>query len=246
VRAECNELKQLATQYDASQLPAIQALCAHPPHSTAGRNKWLLSADSRLRDLYGRIPCDGCLRVDLPPTQPLPSNLSSYSIFLVPSLSTEEKSSAAPIKVLRTEFEAFGDAIGDQRAAIWLKPAPYPSPAALAEESVALSLHYVDVLRSKDYCDRFGLNYNDGPYVVTTQVRPDLVTPKDKRVVIRLGGLSDDDMQHVLNLLEQDLRQAREIRQRQLLYEEVKDRLFEMAKLHPEIAKTIVGFIAGS
>jgi hypothetical protein len=30
------------------------------------------------------------------------------------------------------------------------------------------------------------------------------------------------------------------------LYEEVKDRLFEMAKLHPEIAKTIVGFIAGS
>jgi hypothetical protein len=98
----------------------------------------------------------------------------------------------------------------------------------------------VDVRRSKLYCDRFGLDYNSGPYVVTLQKSPAVWRPGDLAVIISLTGISTDRRVHVLNILEQDLRTARQLAQRPLLFVEIRERLLSAAERHEDLLKDLL------
>ena len=78
----------------------------------------------------------------------------TYSLFLFPSEDWKQKTDE--VKQLYGQFSSFGDAIGDKRLALWF-----------SEKN-----DDVDIRRSKLYCDLFGLDYNDGPFVVTLQKSP--------------------------------------------------------------------------
>jgi hypothetical protein len=151
----------------------------------------------------------------------------TYSLFLFPS--TEWKRKKDEVKDLYQEFMVFGDAIGDQRLAIWF-----------SEKS-----DEVDIRRSKLYCDRFGLGYDDGPYVITLQKSPAVWRNGDPAVIISLGGISTERRVRVLNAIEKDLRMARELTQRPLLFVEVRERLLSAAERHKDVLKGLVVNILG-
>ena len=149
----------------------------------------------------------------------VPTGYKAYSLFLIPSSDWQAKNEE--LRALRSAFTDFGDAIGDQRLAVWFSN----------EDDTKL-----DVNRSKSYCDRLGLSYNDGPFVVTTMSHPDAVKKEDQAVVIKLAGISITRAISILNILEQDLRTERQIRSRSLLFEEVKQRLMTAKDRHgPEL-----------
>jgi hypothetical protein len=140
----------------------------------------------------------------------------TYSLFLFPSAEWKQKKD--DIKQLYEEFSAFGDAIGDRRLALWF-----------SEKN-----DDVDIRRSKLYCDRFGLDYNNGPFVVTLQKSPAVWRTGDLAVIVSLGGISPERRLRVLNVLEQDLRTARELSQRPLLFVEIRERLLSAAERHKD------------
>jgi hypothetical protein len=149
----------------------------------------------------------------------------TYSLFLFPSAEWQHKKDE--VRALYDEFNSFGDAIGDRRLAVWF--------TGKSDE--------VDTRRSKLYCDHFGLDYNMGPYVVTIQKSPAAWRPGALAVIISLSGISTDRRVRVLNVLEQDLRNARELKQRPLLFVEIRERLLSAAERHKELLKDLTNLI---
>jgi hypothetical protein len=151
-----------------------------------------------------------------------PAGYKTYSLFLIPSSDWEAKD--RDLRGLRTAFQAFGEAIGNQKAALWFSNEDDTRP---------------DFIRSKDYCDQFGLNYNDGPYVVTLKSLPEAVKRGDPVIVVKLNGISSDRVVSILNILEQDVRTDKNIREGQLLFEEIKQRLLTVKDRHGSELKDI-------
>lgn len=149
------------------------------------------------------------------------NDAQSYSLFLFPST---EWSKNPDNKRLLEQFQSFGDAIGDKHLALWF----------------AITADEIDVLRSKEYCDRFGLNYNDGPYVVTIQKSPATWKRPDALYTIQLGGISAERRIAVLNVLEQDLRTEQRINQRNLLYAEIENWLLSEMEAHKDLLKGLI------
>jgi hypothetical protein len=147
--------------------------------------------------------------------------LETYSLFLFPSIDWESRPSE--LASLHNRFVAFGDAIGERRIAIWLSD----------------NAGKPDVLRSKFYCDLLGLDYNKGPYIVTTGKHPSLLIATDQVVVVSLSGISSERTLVVLNALERDLRTARELHKRTLLFEEVIQRLLTAADRNADTLKEV-------
>jgi hypothetical protein len=150
----------------------------------------------------------------------LPSGYKVYSLFLLPSTNWHDEE----IRSLRTTFQDFGDAIGSEKAAIWFTNADDSKP---------------DFVRSKTYCDKFNLNYDDGPYVVTMKSLPENVRQGDSVVIVKLGGISSERVVSVLNVLEQDLRTEKDTKHRALLFEEIKQRLLTVKDRHGSELKEI-------
>jgi len=139
----------------------------------------------------------------------LPADLESYTLLLIPDDRWREDRLRSLRDSVWRAFDAFGRAIGEKRIAIWF----------LDNDG------NVDTVRAKDYCDRFGLDYNGGPYVVTASKRPDLLKQGDQIVVIKLGEISTERIPAVLNVLQQDLRRGDAIREGTLRFEEVWQRV---------------------
>lgn len=149
----------------------------------------------------------------------LPRGYKMFSLFLIPS--SDWKMKTEELAKLRTVFTDFGDAIGNEKVAIWFTNDNGEG---------------VDFNRGKSYCDKFGLSYNDGPFIVTSKLYPDEVRKGDELVVIKLGGISIDRVTPILNILEQDLRTERQLRRRALEFEEVKERILTVKDRHgPEL-----------
>jgi hypothetical protein len=150
----------------------------------------------------------------------------SHSLFLFPSDLDWSRGEHQPeeTKRLYKQFKAFGDAIGEKRLAVWFSD----------EEDQP------DVLRSKFYADLLGLSYSGGPYIVTTTRHPLILAKTDEAVVISLNGISPERWVNILNALERDLRTEREIHKRELLYEEVKQRLLTAADRNSDLLKGVV------
>jgi hypothetical protein len=173
-------------------------------------------------------------QVQIPPTafvpvrrRAIPKSFAVYSMLLVPSL----QSARAPERAdFIRALKEYGKAIGDERAAILFVDAKGD----------------IDVQRSKYYCDLLRLDYNRGPYLVTSHKRPDLMNDRDEKIVIRFSGITSKRAIAVLNILEQDLRRDAEIRRRSLLYEEVKARLLTLLDRQPQLRRAVIAFILGS
>ncbi|MBN8454353.1 hypothetical protein [Accumulibacter sp.] len=203
-----------------------------------------ISADSWLTDFAllefevreANHPCNfrNCYRVIIPPTKPLPTNFTTYVLFLFPSSHWLAPETKNDVKAVERAFSAFGDAIGNPRAAIWFSSSPRSSEP--------------DIHRAKFYCDKFGLDYNDGPIILVSSKRPDLLESLDQVVVVKLRGIDSSRVVDVLNVLEQDLRRESTIRTRKLLFEEVRQRVLSAVKANQtiaeEIAKGAIGILA--
>jgi hypothetical protein len=245
VQRECTLLHQQSAKYYPGVSHKVERACRQFDAGKLNGDAWLAQIDPLARAIDREIPCLACLRQPLEPRAPIPESFASYSTFLVPDTFVGNKLDWDQILALRRAFEAFGDSIGDRRAAIWFDPERHgfirtaKSETRNSEPLISVN-PLVDTMRSKEYCDKFGLNYNDGPYVVTTRKRPDRISVKDERVVIKLGGISPDGLVRVLNVLERDLRSQREIHKRALLYEEVKQRILTLAGRYPELAKGLI------
>ena len=202
-----------------------------------------ISADKWLEDFAllefevreANHPCNfrKCYRMIIPPTKPLPSNFTAYVLLLFPSsywLAPEAKND---VKSVERAFSAFGDAIGNPRAAISFSSSQRSSAP--------------DINRAKFYCDKFGLDYNDGPIIIVSSKRPDLLESLDQVIVLKLRGIDSNRVVYVLNILEQDLRMESTIRTRTLLFEEVRQRLLSAVKSNQtiagEIAKGAIGIL---
>jgi hypothetical protein len=147
--------------------------------------------------------------------EPVPKDYKAYALFLFPSTEWREKNKHADLQLLHKKFKDFGEAIGDKNAAVWFK---------------GHSSTTVDVERSKFYCRKFNLSYNDGPYVLVSKKRPDYLKSDDEIVAIKLSNISTSKIVPILNTLEQDLLINQKINRRKLLFEEIKQRIFTVVE----------------
>jgi|GEM_PF-3348902 hypothetical protein len=247
IQNECKLLDELAQKHAEEKLLQVHKACQDVQEKNISPDQWLMMIDPIAREIDFRIPCPHCLRVLLATRQPIPDNFLSYSVFLVPN-ELYAKENILLIDDLHKAFNSFGEAIGDKRIAIWFsndRQAKITEEPSFNSNSVLMRIQGVDVKRSKDYCDRFGLNYSDGPYVITTKYRPDHVTSADEKVVIKLKRISPEGIIKILNILEQDLRLDKNISKRQLLYEEVKQRIITTAKAHSDIFEKVITTVIG-
>jgi hypothetical protein len=146
-----------------------------------------------------------------PDVQALPTNYPCYAMMLFPDGAWKDRKELVDV---RAAFSRFGDAIGDKGAAIWFVD----------------KRGQVDVERALFYCNRFALSSSDGPYILVTRLRPDMIRDKRDAVLIKCAGISAHRLHNVLGVLEADLRNGREIRKRQLLFSEVKEWLLSEAE----------------
>jgi len=228
VGSECARWTATAGQVGQSDLTAkITDVCGRYRSGQLTGDQWLEAFDPIARATDAAIPCPNCFRILLPRRAPIPRGFAAYTMFLVPS--AEWQVMPADLRQLRQKFDSFGDAVGDTKAAIWFVEDPRSSK--------------LDVARSKSYCDRLKLDYNDGPYVVTSRARPDDIAAGDEVVVIRLSGVASERIIRILNILEQDLRTNVQLQKRKLLFEEIKQRVLTAAERNPEIVKGLIKLI---
>ncbi len=176
---------------------------------------WLKKVANFIEVVRANEECVACQRFVVPKI--VSDEFKSYSVLLVPS-SEWIHGSVTDVSELHGAFVRFGASIGEGHLAIWFENqdgAP-------------------DVARSKYYCDLLNLNYNDGPYVVTSEQPLHELVQGSEVVVIKLEGLSSSRAVKVLNLLEQDLRMGRAPKSESLLFEEIKQRALGVAERHGE------------
>src|SRR5712691_5564179 len=162
-------------------VPQVQQACAAYKKGEIDGDKWLLRLSPVLRP--SRYLSQDCLVFSVYPLRPIPKDYATYSLALFPSTQYQP----SEIESIRKTFFAFGNAIGKPHAAIWFQP---DQTVRLVTRKEDRQSGQVDHKRSKYYCDRFGLSYNAGPYIVTTQRRPDDVREEDEKIVIQHGGIS--------------------------------------------------------
>ena len=179
------------------------------PKSQNDRDTWILEM-LQFQDNVG----EETMRKFFMPTLTgvLPVGLESYSLFLFPDDSWKKEELAEERQALLEKFISFGQSIGDEHAAVWFED----------------DRGELDILRSRDYSDKFELAYEGGPYIVFINVRPDLYQKGDENFAIRLGGITTDDREKILDLLAMDIRSTDRVREGRMIYEEVKARIFTL------------------
>lgn len=227
VNRECEILTEQASRYASHLLKSVEAACARYRAATISGDQWLLETENLAHEIDFSIPCPMCLRIFLPERMAVPQGFETYTLFLVPSADWVSANARyyEQLQMLKQSFEQFGDAIGQREAAVWFT------------ERYGYG---TDVERSKYYCDQLDLNYNDGPYVIHSRVRPDMWASGDDLVVIKLNGISAERVVRVLNLIEQDIRQGVTIRQRRLIFEEIKQKVLSIVEQNHEFVKDVV------
>jgi hypothetical protein len=210
IERQCGSIEEIEVTDDAVEAGVRRAREACSAYRTS-------SHDASARDAWVRAMLE--IQNDVGPAAmrsfipqfgaELPAGLETYSLFLIPDARWQESEFADERSRLWATFHSFGRSIGDTHAAIWF----------LDQED------NVDVLRSQEYCRRFNLSFNDGPYLVTVARRPDLLEPRDEVIVIRMGGIDPDRILSILNRLSRDLTSTGNVATGPLVYEELKQRV---------------------
>jgi hypothetical protein len=125
-----------------------------------------------------------------------PAEYLSWSLFLICNNAWLKDQSSPQIRGLYNEFMGFGRAIGQHHAAVWF----WTKTPANINESPNLA-DAVDANRSQAFCQKFGLDPGEGPHVVVTTVYPDLNADVGQPVILRLGGMSPQNIEAVLGTL---------------------------------------------
>lgn len=230
IERQCDSIGRSEVTDDAAGLALQTAKNACETYTTSlrdrtSRDAWILTMLA-LQDNVG----PGAMRGFVPEFGgQLPEGLDSYSLFLVPDARWRDGEFDNERAALWEAFYSFGRSIGDDHAAIWF----------LDQED------NVDVLRGQEYCRRFGLSYNDGPYVVFMDKRPDLLDGDDEIVVVRMGGIDPDRVGSVLNRLSQDLTTTGRVGTGGLVYEEIKQRVLTLVETYPEGARAFLSTFLG-
>lgn len=198
-------------------------LCSEFAKRNISGDEAVVALDQVLKSFEYAVGCQSCLAVFVPPDAPVPVGYPVYVTAIFTS--REQKHDQDWFVSFFTVFANFGHAIGDRKLAVWLGGS---------------GTGWVDIERGKLYADRFGLDYNHGPYIVVTSVRPDLAEQGDEIIYLRFGGIDKDRVIRVMNRLEQDLRRDREISGEALIYEEVKQRFFSSVKAFKDTALVVL------
>ena len=113
----------------------------------------------------------------------------TYSFFLIPDDKWPQRN-RPELSSLEEAFKNFGAKIGGQHLAIWFTTLGYDH----------------DVRRDQEFCrKKFNLSVSEGPYVVMMRKHPDDLKKDDKVLAIKLNNISAERVQHVLNILVEDL-----------------------------------------
>ena len=230
IERQCASVEGIAVTNEAVEAGVQRArqACASyraSSHGASARDAWVramlaIQDDVGPRAMRAFIPEFGA---------ELPMGLESYSLFLIP----DDRWRGSDFDDQRSElwetFYSFGRSIGDRHAAIWF----------LDQED------NLDVLRSQEYCRRFNLSFNDGPYLVTVGKRPDLLESRDEIIVIRMGGIAADRILSVLNRLSRDLTATGEVATGPLIYEELKQRFLTSVEAYPEGVRAFLSAVFG-
>lgn len=219
IERQCGSIEEVTVTDDAVEAGVQRARLACATYRSSAR-------DAPARDAWVRAMLEiqndvgpGAMRAFIPQFgAELPAGLETYSLFLIPDARWQAPEFEDRRSRLWEAFHSFGRSIGDRHAAIWF----------LDQED------NVDVLRSQEYCRRFNLSYNDGPYLVTVSRRPDLLEPRDEVIVVRMGGIAPDRILSVLNRLSRDLTSERTVATGPLVYEELKQRFLTTVERYPE------------
>ena len=133
-------------------------------------------------------------RFEVMPTEQIPSDYESWSLFLICNPAWIVQSRDEGIGTLFDQYKAFGDAIGPRNLAIWFWREPAPEPSA----------ELTDVSRSSEYCQRFKLLPSKSPYVLVTTQHPDAEEVGDY-FFVSLNGLDPEDSAELLAKLTDQL-----------------------------------------
>jgi hypothetical protein len=159
--------------------------------------------------------------------QQLPNGFNNYILFISPSHTYVEKSSQEKLNNLGKAFLNFKKYIGQNNLAVWCG-------------SINKNKFNFNVSLSKYYADRFGLNYNDGPYIIITNVNPSHEDRNtEKPYYISFSSINPERIIVILNDVEQQLRTQQTINQRELYLSEKKQFIYSNA----DAAKTFVNDI---
>ena len=151
---------------------------------------------------------------------PIPKGYKTYTLFLIPSSEWSTKRQDISEEKLWNNFYDFGRAIGLNNLSVWfVESTKYYSyediDANGTTKQIPLADVYrkiqhikgfnTDIIRCKEYCDKFKLDYNEGPFVVITEKHPDECTEKDIDVV-KFNNNSPNKVIRFLNEVERKIR----------------------------------------
>jgi len=137
----------------------------------------------------------------------IPTNYSTYTLFLNTSYEYAEQETLETLTGLRTKFARFGKSVGKENLAVWV------NEPGTGDLSVARGKYYLDIFDK--WSDAAPLEYSSGPYVVVTDTHPDeLKTASDGKlrnlrpivIAISFQSVSTNRVTELLNVLEKRIR----------------------------------------
>jgi hypothetical protein len=207
-RAVCAKAAAQTLPMPQALLSRVSELCSD---ETLDSEAWLQGIREIAAEAESERRCDRCVIEEVLPGQPVPAGYGSYLVFLNPSREYEGYGDPDYLEPTYTAFKRFGDAIGDTRAAIW-----FSTPTG-----------FNDAERARAYCDAVNLDYDSGPYIVITPIRPDRWVRGTEVFYLRLGGIEPARAVVLLNTLEQQVRTGT-VTELGLLYEELRQRVLSI------------------
>ncbi len=213
----------------AQQLTGIETLCKDYSHHQIDGDQWLSLVEPIRDQISATLPRETTIRISTS-HEAVPAGYGAYAILLIPNFASQFQRTR--MMRLRAAFFDLGQSIGNKKLAIWLGADNHTD------------LYNYD--ESRWYCDRFGLDYMRGPYIVVTAARPDKWRPSEEFLEVRLTNLSPSGMISVIETLDQALRRNQEgspSGRWVLLYEEIKNRLLspDYKRIFSEIVSVIQG-----
>jgi hypothetical protein len=135
----------------------------------------------------------------------LPRRFTTWSLFLISNPAWLHADSSEKIAALFKTYDAFGQAIGRDHAAVWFGKLPAPLQDTRKFDFAA----HLDTDRCATYSSKFRLEIAKSPHVVVTTWHPALEAELGDYLVLELNGLSPQSTIHLLTELTNQILNAK-------------------------------------